>query len=208
MHCIYLNDISSKKGGRHLKRKIDPSAPHYRKKGPRSLQSSFSTSSDDERFLAPPAVALGLIGGGGQAGLLQATSVSDGLFNDSFFNEGFEDLEEEDTTPKFKYGFTDSEFFAFIANLTALEYLLFTSVLDVTFFISLNVLEQQILSGLLIDLGVTLGNLVEQEAFQKARENEIAARDERNAFIRRQNALQDEIKALVEEVQALKNQRH
>ena len=196
------------KGGMQLKRKIDPNSPNYKKKRHLNTHSSSTMSSNDERFLAPPAVALGLIGGGGQAGLLQATSVSEGLFNDTFLGDGFEALEEEDTTPKFKYGFTDSEFFAFIANLTALEYLLFTSVLDVTFFISLNVLEQQILSGLLIDLGVTLGNLVEQEAFQKARENEILARDERNAFIRRQNALQDEIKTLIEEVQALKNQRH
>ena len=65
-----------------------------------------------------------------------------------------------------KYGFTDSEFLAFIADLDPTEYILVITVVTILININLNIFEQYVVSGALLDIAVTSQNMVQQRGFQ------------------------------------------
>ena len=71
-----------------------------------------------------------------------------------------------------KYGFTDSEFLAFIADLDPTEYILVITVVTILININLNIFEQYVVSGALLDIAVTSQNMVQQRGFQLARQGE------------------------------------
>ncbi len=189
------------KGGPVIKRKIDPNSPTTRKNRHKNAQLPNTDQSCDDRFSAIPiGITTGVLtGAGGQAQTSFLASGQEPLFSGA----GFEELEEEQAE-QLRFGYTNSELFFFITSLTPIEYLVFTGVIVTVIYIKLNTIEQQVISSLLIDLGVTLANLVEQEAFQKARAAEITNREERNAFIRRQKALEKEIIKVNQEIEQLK----
>ena len=60
----------------------------------------------------------------------------------------------------YKYGFTDSEFLAFIADLDPTEYILVITVVTILININLNIFEQYVVSGALLDIAVTSQNMV------------------------------------------------
>lgn len=63
----------------------------------------------------------------------------------------------------YKYGFTDSEFLAFIADLDPTEYILVITVVTILININLNIFEQYVVSGALLDIAVTSQNMVQQK---------------------------------------------
>ena len=75
----------------------------------------------------------------------------------------------------YKYGFTDSEFLAFIADLDPTEYILVISVVTILININLNIFEQYVVSGALLDIAVTSQNMVQQRGFQLARQGEAVS---------------------------------
>ena len=109
------------------------------------------------------------------------------------------------TTP-YRYGFTNSEFFAFIGSLDPVEYILVVTVIAIIIGVELNVFERQIVGGALVDIGVTLGNMVEQELFQTARQNEIANRQRNEAEQTDFDTLYDDIDLLQAQIDAIKEQ--
>ena len=60
------------------------------------------------------------------------------------------------SSQNYSYGFTNSEFFAFIGNLDPVEYILVITVVAIIIGVELNVFERQIVGGTLVDIGVTL----------------------------------------------------
>lgn len=111
---------------------------------------------------------------------------------------------ESSTT--YQYGFTDSEFIAFIGALDPIEYILVIVVIAILIATQLNVNERQLIGGALIDIGVTIGNIVEQEFFQRARQNEIRTRQRHEAL---QCDIQNIYRSLVliqEEINELKDE--
>ncbi|MEE0427508.1 MAG: hypothetical protein UDF80_06595 [Turicibacter sp.] len=74
-----------------------------------------------------------------------------------------------------KYGFTDSEFLAFIADLDPTEYILVITVVTILININLNIFEQYVVSGALLDIAVTSQNMVQQRGFQLARQGEAVS---------------------------------
>ena len=58
----------------------------------------------------------------------------------------------------YKYGFTDSEFLAFIADLDPTEYILVITVVTILININLNIFEQYVVSGALLDISITSQN--------------------------------------------------
>ncbi|MDE5977214.1 MAG: hypothetical protein K2G70_01940 [Turicibacter sp.] len=112
-------------------------------------------------------------------------------------------------SPKRNYGFTNSEFFAFIGSLDPVEYILVITIIAIIIGVELNVFERQIVGGALVDIGVTLGNMVEQELFRQARENESRSRQrdeaEQTDFDNLYNGI-DQLQAQIDELkQLLKN---
>ena len=75
----------------------------------------------------------------------------------------------------YKYGFTDSEFLAFIADLDPTEYILVITVVTNLININLNIFEQYVVSGALLDIAVTSQNMVQQRGFQLARQGEAVS---------------------------------
>ena len=75
----------------------------------------------------------------------------------------------------YKYGFTDSEFLAFIADLDPTEYILVITVVTILININLNIFEQYVVSGALLDIAVTSQNMVQQRGFQLARQGEAVS---------------------------------
>ena len=75
----------------------------------------------------------------------------------------------------YKYGFTDSEFLAFIADLDPTEYILVITVVTILININLNIFEQYVVSGALLDIAVTSQNMVQQRGFQFARQGEAVS---------------------------------
>ena len=75
----------------------------------------------------------------------------------------------------YKYGFTASEFLAFIADLDPTEYILVITVVTILININLNIFEQYVVSGALLDIAVTSQNMVQQRGFQLARQGEAVS---------------------------------
>ena len=75
----------------------------------------------------------------------------------------------------YKYGFTDSEFLAFIADLDPTEYILVITVVTILININLNIFVQYVVSGALLDIAVTSQNMVQQRGFQLARQGEAVS---------------------------------
>lgn len=115
---------------------------------------------------------------------------------------GFDYASPQTTT--YSYGFTNSEFFAFIGSLDPVEYILVVTVIAIIIGVELNVFERQIVGGALVDIGVTLGNMVEQELFQRARQNEAASRQRNEAEQTDFDTLYNDIDVLQAEVDAIK----
>lgn len=109
-------------------------------------------------------------------------------------------------TTTYCYGFTNSEFFAFIGSLDPVEYILVVTVIAIIIGVELNVFERQIVGGALVDIGVTLGNMVEQELFQQARQNEVASRQRNEAEQTDFDNLYNDIDILQAEIDAIKQQ--
>ena len=109
-------------------------------------------------------------------------------------------------TQSYNYGFTNSEFFAFIGSLDPVEYILVITVIAIIIGVELNVFELQILGGALVDIGVTLGNMVEQQLFQQARQSEIFNRQRNEAEQTDFDTLYDDIDALQAQIDDLKRQ--
>lgn len=110
------------------------------------------------------------------------------------------------SSQNYSYGFTNSEFFAFIGNLDPVEYILVITVVAIIIGVELNVFERQIVGGTLVDIGVTLGNMVEQELFRSARRNEIVNRQRNEAEQNDFDTLYDSIDQLQAEIDRLKEQ--
>lgn len=106
----------------------------------------------------------------------------------------------------YNYGFTNSEFFAFIAGLDPVEYILVITVISILLATSLNTNEQQLVGGALIDIGVTLGNIVEQTLFQRARQNEINTKKRQAALQTDMNNIYQSLVMLQEEINALRDE--
>lgn len=109
-------------------------------------------------------------------------------------------------TTTYRYGFTNSEFFAFIGSLDPVEYILVVTVIAIIIGVELNVFERQIVGGALVDIGVTLGNMVEQELFQSARQNEARTRQRNEAEQTDFDNLYTDIDILQAEIDAIKQQ--
>lgn len=109
-------------------------------------------------------------------------------------------------TQTYCYGFTNSEFFAFIGNLDPVEYILVITVIAIIIGVELNVFERQIVGGSLVDIGVTLGNMVEQELFRSARRNETISRQRHEAEQNDFDTLYESIDQLQAEIDQLKEQ--
>lgn len=109
-------------------------------------------------------------------------------------------------TQTYCYGFTNSEFFAFIGNLDPVEYILVITVIAIIIGVELNVFERQIVGGALVDIGVTLGNMVEQELFKQARSNEVANRQRNEAEQNDFDTLYDSVDRLQAQIDALREQ--
>lgn len=111
-----------------------------------------------------------------------------------------------DNAVTYDYGFTNSEFFAFIANLDPVEFILTITVITVLIAINLNVFEKQVVSAALVDIGVTLGNMVQQELFQSARQNEAATNERNQALQNDLDTLYNDIEQLQAQLNALRQQ--
>ena len=109
-------------------------------------------------------------------------------------------------TTTYRYGFTNSEFFAFIGSLDPVEYILVVTVIAIIIGVELNVFERQIVGGAFVDIGVTLGNMVEQELFQTARQNEVRTRQRNEAEQTDFDNLYNDIDTLQAEINAIKQQ--
>ena len=109
-------------------------------------------------------------------------------------------------TTTYRYGFTNSEFFAFIANLDPVEYVIVIAIITIIIAVQLNIFEKQVISGALVDIGVSLGNMVEQELFQSARQNEINNRERNQAEQTDFDTLYEDINRLQAQINALKEQ--
>ena len=95
---------------------------------------------------------------------------------------------------------------AFIGSLDPVEYILVVTVIAIIIGVELNVFERQIVGGALVDIGVTLGNMVEQELFQTARQNEAASRQRNEAEQTDFDNLYNDIDVLQAEIDAIKQQ--
>ena len=104
------------------------------------------------------------------------------------------------------YGFTNSEFFAFIGALDPIEYILVITVISILIATQLNTNEQQLVGGALIDIGVTIGNIVEQTLFQQARQNEINTKKRQAAFQTDISNIYNSLVTLQEEINALRDE--
>ena len=109
-------------------------------------------------------------------------------------------------TTNYRYEFTNYEFFAFIGSLDPVEYILVVTIIAIIIGVQLNVYERQILGGTLVDIGVTLGNMVEQELFRSARRNEIINRERNEAEQNDFDTLYNDIDRLQNEINTLKQQ--
>ena len=109
-------------------------------------------------------------------------------------------------TPTYRYGFTNSEFFAFIANLDPVEYVIIIAIITIIIGVQLNVFEKQVISGALVDIGVSLGNMVEQELFQSSRQNEINNRERNQAEQTDFDTLYEDVNRLQAQINTLKEQ--
>lgn len=110
------------------------------------------------------------------------------------------------TKTNYRYGFTNSEFFAFIANLDPVEYVIVIAIITIIIAVQLNLFEKQVISGALVDIGVSLGNMVEQELFQLARQNEMNNRQRNQAEQTDFDTLYEDVNRLQAQINALKEQ--
>lgn len=104
-----------------------------------------------------------------------------------------------------KYGFTDSEFLAFIADLDPTEYILVITVVTILININLNIFEQYVVSGALLDIAVTSQNMVQQRGFQLARQGEAVSRQRSEYRQENSDNLYSEVDRLTEELNQLKS---
>lgn len=111
-----------------------------------------------------------------------------------------------DNAVSYQYGFTNSEFFAFIANLDPVEFILTITVITILIAVNLNVFEKQVVSAALVDIGVTLGNMVQQELFQSARQNEANTNERNEALQNDLDTLYNDIDQLQAQINALRQQ--
>lgn len=104
-----------------------------------------------------------------------------------------------------KYGFTDSEFLAFIADLDPTEYILVITVVTILININLNIFEQYVVSGALLDIAVTSQNMVQQRGFQLARQGEAVSQQRSEYRQENFDNLYSEVDRLTEELNQLKS---
>lgn len=104
-----------------------------------------------------------------------------------------------------KYGFTDSEFLAFIADLDPTEYILVITVVTILININLNIFEQYVVSGALLDIAVTSQNMVQQRGFQLARQGESVSQQRSEYRQENFDNLYSEVDRLTEELNQLKS---
>ena len=104
-----------------------------------------------------------------------------------------------------KYGFTDSEFLAFIADLDPTEYILVITVVTILININLNIFEQYVVSGALLDIAVTSQNMVQQRWFQLARQGEAVSQQRSEYRQENSDNLYSEVDRLTEELNQLKS---
>ena len=141
-----------------------------------NYSSNSNRESKNERVQSPTGNNVGgNVGGTAGSQLISADVILMGSSN-------YQYTSGDSSSHNYKYGFTDSEFFAFIASLDPIEYILVITVIAIIIATQLNVNERQLLGGALIDIGVTIGNIVEQEFFQRARKNEIVTRQRHEAL--------------------------
>lgn len=98
-----------------------------------------------------------------------------------------------------QYGFTDNEFFAFIADLDSVDYIITLTVIAILINVNLNIFEQYVLSGFLLDLAVTSQNMVQQEGFRLTRRGQEIGRQ-------RAEARQENFDQLYQEMDRLQNE--
>ncbi|WP_230310418.1 hypothetical protein [Turicibacter sanguinis] len=160
-----------------------------------STNSANTTSSNDtdER--------IGIVGSG-----IGGTAGSKKISPDTFLlgSSNYEYYSPDKTN--YLYGFTNSEFFAFIGALDPIEYILVITVISILIATQLNTNEQQLVGGALIDIGVTIGNIVEQTLFQQARQNEINTKKRQTAFQTDISNIYNSLVTLQEEINALRDE--
>ena len=160
-----------------------------------STNSANTTSSNDtdER--------IGIVGSG-----IGGTAGSKKISPDTFLlgSSNYEYYSPNKTN--YTYGFTNSEFFAFIGALDPIEYILVITVISILIATQLNTNEQQLVGGALIDIGVTIGNIVEQTLFQQARQNEINTKKRQAAFQTDISNIYNSLVTLQEEINALRDE--
>ncbi|MDB8553145.1 hypothetical protein [Turicibacter sanguinis] len=160
-----------------------------------STNSANTTSSNDtdER--------IGIVGSG-----IGGTAGSKKISPDTFLlgSSNYEYYSPDKTN--YLYGFTNSEFFAFIGALDPIEYILVITVISILIATQLNTNEQQLVGGALIDIGVTIGNIVEQTLFQQARQNEINTKKRQAAFQTDISNIYNSLVTLQEEINALRDE--
>ena len=108
--------------------------------------------------------------------------------------------------PIYRYGFTNSEFFAFLISLTPVELTIFEAVLSVVVQLNLNSIETRLLGSFIFEVAATVGNIAEQERFRKALFEEATAAQEDNVKERVQ-ALEQQVilmQQLIEELRTKK----
>lgn len=141
------------------------------------------------------------IGGTGGSGKISADTILMG-------SSRFEYTTGDNSGSSYIYGFTNSEFFAFIASLDPIEYILVITVIAILLATQLNISERQLFGGALIDIGIQLGNIVEQELFQRARQNEIITRQRHEALQCDIKNIYEKLILLQDEINDLKDQLH
>lgn len=98
-----------------------------------------------------------------------------------------------------KYGFTNNEFFAFIADLDPVDYIITLTVIAILINVNLNIFEQYVLSGFLLDLAITSQNMVQQEGFRLTLEGQEIGRQ-------RAEARQENFDQLYQDMDRLQNE--
>ena len=71
-----------------------------------------------------------------------------------------------DKQPYYRFGFTNSEFIAFLGSLNAIEYIIVLAIITILIMMSLNEKEREIVYNFFITIGQTMGSGITQTAFQ------------------------------------------
>ena len=71
-------------------------------------------------------------------------------------------------SPQYRFGFTNSEFFLFLATLTPLELVTVETALSILIQLNLNAIETRLVGSFILEVGVTIGNIAVQERLQES----------------------------------------